>query len=74
LQNQKNELLSLKSSLSENIEYENIYDLAIIAANDKIFPPLNQKKHWQPTKTISVPIDEGHYPFYNWNEWEDILT
>jgi biotin synthesis protein BioG len=74
LQNQKDELLVLKNLISENIEYKNIYDLAIISTNDKIFPPSSQKKYWQNTKTISVPIDEGHYPFYNWEEWEDILT
>jgi pimeloyl-[acyl-carrier protein] methyl ester esterase len=53
---------------------ENIYDFAIIGVEDKIFSAENQKNFWKTTKTSTILINEGHYPFYCWKNWDDIIN
>ena len=46
------------------------YDKAIVSSNDKIIPTKNQLNFWQDKAEI---IESGHFPFYNFKSWNEIL-
>ena len=46
------------------------YDSAIISKNDKIIPPANQLNFW---KSKAQFIDSGHFPYYNFKSWNEII-
>ena len=50
--------------------YEEFYDKALVSSNDKIFPPKNQLNFWKDKAEI---IDSNHFPYYNFNSWNEIL-
>lgn len=50
--------------------YEPFYDKAIVSSNDKIIPTKNQLNFWQDKAEI---IESGHFPFYNFKNWNEIL-
>lgn len=53
-----------------NVEYDtNFYDKAIISIYDKIIPAKNQLNFW---KDKSVTVETGHFPFYNYESWNEI--
>lgn len=67
------ELCALKDFiLSSEISYEKFYDRAIISNVDKIVPTKNQINCWKDSAEI-VMLDSGHFPFYEFKAWEDIL-
>lgn len=55
-------------------ENQNTYhwDCAYVAENDIIFPTLNQEAYWQGMTEI-IHLPGGHYPFYQFNTWEEII-
>ncbi len=57
---------------SQTIEYSKFYDCAIISDADKIIPTRNQVKCWEGQANI-VMLDSGHFPFYEFNSWDEIL-
>ncbi len=62
-------ILHLQSILSsEKIKWTQ----AILCKNDLIFPVKNLENYWLPSLN-AIYIDAPHYPFYNWNSWEDIM-
>lgn len=70
---QAQELISLKDFISSaDVSYENFYDRAIISSVDKIVPTRNQLNCWKDRAEI-VTIESGHFPFYSFKTWEDIL-
>lgn len=70
---QSAELLELKNYIQNSkISYEKFYDRAIISDVDKIVPTKNQVNCWNDNAEI-VMIDSGHFPFFNFESWEDIL-
>ncbi len=57
---------------NKNFEYDNeFYDIALVSLQDKIIPPKNQLNMW---KEKAVTIDCGHFPFYNYNSWDEICN
>lgn len=67
------ELLVLKDYIqNSNISYEKFYDRAIISDVDKIIPTKNQINCWNDNAEI-VMLDSGHFPFFSFESWEDIL-
>lgn len=48
------------------------WDKVFISERDFIFPPANQFNWWQ-GKTDPISLPGGHYPFYEFRNWEDIL-
>jgi len=71
IDNRVSELSSLydKIKLTEK-SYETYYDKALVSSNDKIIPTKNQMNFWQ-NKTET--IQSGHFPFYNFKSWNEIL-
>ena len=68
----KEELKSIADFCSSNHAGDNLFDLAVISEQDRIFPFKNLKTFWKDkiqTKTIS----QAHFPFYQWSGWDDLL-
>lgn len=67
------ELFALSSFIKkQNIDYSSFYDYAIISDTDKIIPTKNQIKFWENSVPV-VTLDNGHFPFFSFESWEDIL-
>jgi len=49
-----------------------LYDTAIISTDDKIFPAKSQLAFWE-GKTECKTVAAGHFPFYNYKSWAEIL-
>lgn len=73
IENRVEELNALynKIKVSEKI-YENFYDTTIISSNDKIIPTKNQLNFWSGKSKIKQ-IESGHFPYYNFKSWNEIL-
>lgn len=70
---QAEELAALKDFISNaDLSYDKFYDRAIISSTDKIVPTRNQLNCWNDRAEI-VMLDSGHFPFYSFNSWEEIL-
>lgn len=50
--------------------YETFYDKALVSSGDKIIPFKNQLNFWKEKAEI---IESGHFPFYNFKNWNEIL-
>lgn len=51
-----------------------VWDKIFIGEKDVIFPPVNQKNWWQQERGNEVILlDTGHYPFYCFESWEEML-
>ena len=80
LENRAQELHSLNSYISETqceIETlcsEKFYDLAIVSKFDKIIPPKNQMNFWQKLGCDIIELDAGHFPFYQFSSWNEIIN
>ena len=72
IESQKLELISIKQRYINSNEAYNPYNAVIISNNDKIFTTQNQINYW---KSIISPIliESGHFPYYNYTNWEEIL-
>lgn len=70
------ELASLKKHTLTNKDATFDYDFVIISSDDKIIPTKNQINYWNCQK---VPVnkvfhDSGHFCFYKFKTFEDIIT
>lgn len=74
IENRVEELQSIydKIKLTEKI-YTKYYNKAFISKNDKIIPPKNQINFWQTYNTDFEILDGGHFPYYNFKSWNEIL-
>lgn len=72
IQNRVKELESLDKLIKSNeLQYDNkFYTRAIVGRFDKIIPPENQINCWQDK---AVKLDCGHFPFYCFKSWDEIL-
>ena len=74
IDNRVDELKSLyKKIKAEKIDYQTYYDKAIVSRFDKIIPPQNQINFWQQNNTPCTILETGHFPYYNFTCWNDIL-
>lgn len=73
IENRATELVALDKFIkSQQCEYSKFYDCAIISDADKIIPTRNQVRCWEGQANI-VMLDSGHFPFYEFNSWDEIL-
>ncbi len=54
-------------------EYEIFFDKAYISSYDKIIPTKNQIHFWQTYNTEFKLLESGHFPYYNFVNWKDLL-
>ena len=82
--NELNELYKLiKENSNKNLDilnqvqndnlFEKYYDKAIVSLSDKIIPPKNQINFWQTFETPFETIESGHFPYYNFKSWKELL-
>ncbi len=76
IENQKAELIALNTFIKDNkAEYTDFYDHVIISDTDKIIPTRNQLNFWQnKSNTEIVLLDSGHFPFFEFDSWKDIIN
>lgn len=72
LKSSQNELKALKKYYSENKNNNFIFDKVIVSANDKIIPLKNYLLSWHNHPNIHQ-IEDGHFPFYNFLSFDDII-
>ena len=71
--NQASELVSLKKLIDKtDVDYKKYYNRAIISNTDKIIPTRNQHNCWDNVCPVVV-LNSGHFPFYDFKSWNDIL-
>ena len=65
-ENQKSELEALTHyKAKEDFKYDRI----ILSTEDKIIPTKNQSAFWG----IEPNLESGHYPFYHFKKWSELL-
>ncbi len=73
IDNRVSELKSLFETIKNTeIIYNDFYNMAIISNNDKIIPTKNQIYFWENKIPIKI-IESGHFPYYNYNSWDQII-
>lgn len=73
IENRVDELNNLyKKIKATNFSYEPFYTKAIISNFDKIIPAKNQINFWKDKVSTQI-IDSGHFPYYNYKSWDEIL-
>ncbi len=65
-----NELSALHKYAKNKVDFD--FDKVIMGRDDKIIPFENQKTAWAQHKNTSV-LDGGHFLFYNFNSFDDIV-
>ena len=72
IENRVNELVSLDKLIKSSVlSYDNqFYITALVGRNDKIIPTKNQLNCWGEK---AILLDCGHFPFYNFKIWDEIL-
>lgn len=77
LKNRAEELENLNRYITNNkidtFPTDKFYDLAIISNYDKIIPTKNQINFWQKLGCDIMSFETGHFPFYQFNNWNEIL-
>jgi biotin synthesis protein BioG len=71
---QKIELEFLQNLALSNEVFDFNFDCAIISSRDKIIPTKNQKNFWQTKKVKVVELNCGHYPFFEFENLEEIVN
>ena len=73
IKNLKNELETIKDYVLNNKITQNIeFDKVIITTKDKIIPYAAQKLFWENHHSV-VEINSGHFPFFNFDNFDEIL-
>ena len=74
IENRVNELVKLDELIkSYKFEFSPFYTKVLVGINDKIIPSKNQLNFWHKYNVPVVELDSGHFPFYNYKSWEEIL-
>jgi biotin synthesis protein BioG len=74
-EDQKNELISLQNYIINENDSTNCFDRVIISKYDKIIPAKNQLNYWREVEKLNpTVIEEGHYPFFLWQSFEEIIN
>lgn len=72
IESQKNELIALQRRITNNPAPGNIFQQAVISANDKIFTMHAQETHWQHARIPIRVLDEPHYFFPEMKNWKEM--
>ncbi len=70
LENQKQELAILLKIATESKDIDFNYDTVLVSIKDRIMPTKNQINFWE----NYISIEGGHYPFYNFSNWSEIIN
>ena len=74
IENRVNELKNLYSIIQNTeLKYDKYYNQALISQDDKIIPVKNQINFWTNNIDNYKMLESGHFPFYNFSCWDDIL-
>jgi len=74
IENRVEELNELyKLIQSDNIIYDHFYTYAFVSLRDKIIPSKNQIKFWTKFNTPIKQLESGHFPYYNFKSWKELL-
>ena len=74
IDNRVSELNELYKIIKETPkEYIKYYDTAFVSTADKIIPSKNQFNFWQTYGTSVQTLESGHFPYYNYTSWKDLL-
>jgi hypothetical protein len=73
LDDQIHELAAIQQLVKNNSERVFSFDKVIVSKNDRIIPGKNQLNYWQTHGNVTV-INEGHFPFFIWESWKDIIN
>ncbi|MBP3923819.1 DUF452 family protein [bacterium] len=68
------EYIKTSGSNAEQICGEKFYDFAIVSKFDKIIPPKNQINFWKETGCDIIEAQTGHFPFYEFDSWNEIIN
>ena len=75
IENRAEELIALNNFIKNvNNNYSKFYDCAIISDTDKIIPTRNQVRFWEKYNTPIVMLNSGHFPFYEFRSWDEIIN
>lgn len=75
IENRVSELVKLDELIkSYKFQYIPFYTKAIVGLKDKIIPTKNQLNFWNKFGVDILEIDCGHFPFYNYKSWKEILS
>ncbi|PID29075.1 MAG: hypothetical protein CR982_03790 [Candidatus Cloacimonadota bacterium] len=72
INDQKSELKFIKNSFLSYGEVKNIYDIAIISDDDRIFPKINQIGFWNDKARYKL-LDSPHFPFYIFESFSELM-
>ncbi len=73
IENRVNELYALKKMILEkNVDASGFFDKAYVSRVDKIIPPKNQLSAWRKLDVPIIELADGHFPFYNFNSWNEL--
>jgi len=70
---QLRELLRLKELCESDIFSQSFVKSALICRWDKIIFPIAQKKFCNEKSISYKEIDSGHFPFFMWKSWDEVL-
>lgn len=74
IENRVSELENLYELIkTTKINYTNFYDIAFVSEFDKIIPPQNQKASHNKNNVTVKCLPMGHFPFYQFNSWDEII-
>jgi hypothetical protein len=71
IEDQKEELARLKERTLEAPQKGLIWDRVLVGKKDRIIPFSSQEKFWKGKE--SEILEQGHFPFYSFKNWEDML-
>ncbi|MBI9018290.1 MAG: malonyl-ACP O-methyltransferase BioC [Phycisphaerae bacterium] len=75
ISDQKQELENLQDRiLNNNFNDSNLFDLAIIAKQDRIMPTANQLNFWQTKSVKTIELDKPHYCFAKIKFWQQLAN
>lgn len=74
IENRVSELENLYELIkSTEIGDEKFYDVALVSEFDKIIPSRNQTNCHKKSNTTVISLSNGHFPFYNYKSWKEII-
>ena len=73
-EDQKRELITLQKYIINKNDSQNCFNRVIIGKYDKIISAKNQINSWNEKEKLNpLIIEEGHYPFFRWQSFEEII-
>lgn len=75
IENRVSELENLYTEIKNHkkLEIQQFYDFAIVSDFDKIISPKNQIASHNQNKVRVLSLPYGHFPFYHYSKWNEIL-